>query len=203
MTEFWRRPSLMIAFVAASTSGVVILLHALGWITLAYSIQIVSPLALFLFVGLLVGSGRGREDVLMDRMRGGLIAGTFGLVAYDVIRLLVLWSGLVPFNPFRPIEVYGLLITDAPADTVLTKTLGWAFHLWNGLSFAMMYTLVFGKGRLLWAFGWAMLLELMMVASYPSIFRMVADWAFVTVGSIGHVAYGLTLGWTARRVVKW
>jgi hypothetical protein len=66
-----------------------------------------------------------------------------------------------------------------------------------------MYTLAVGKGRVLWGLGWGMLLELAMLLSYPSIFRQVAGWPFVLVSASGHVAYGLTLGATARRVVKW
>jgi hypothetical protein len=196
-----RRPSLGIGFATASLSGALILVHAAGWVTLSYSVRIAAPLALLLFISLLVLSGRAREDVLLTRLTGGLIAGALGLVAYDVVRLAFLFSGLVPINPFRPIEIYGLLILGASQDTAITRTVGWAFHIWNGLSFAVMYTLALGRGRILWGLGWGMLLELAMVLSYPSIFRLMIDWRFLMVSIAGHTAYGLTLGWTARRTV--
>jgi hypothetical protein len=197
----WR--TLLVAFFAASTSGAAILLYAAGWVTLTYSVTFLAPLSALIFVALLVGSGRGREDVFLNRMWGGLIAGAAGLLAYDGIRWLILLTDLVPFNPFRAIEVYGLLILDQYEDTFLTKTVGWAFHLWNGLSFALMYTLAVGRGRVLWALGWGMILEISMLATYPSIFRLVLDWAFVGVSLTGHVAYGLALGVVAKRLVKW
>jgi hypothetical protein len=202
-THVSRRPSLVVAFLAASVSGAAIILYALGWVTLTYSVTILAPLSAMLFLALLLQSGRGREDVFVARLLGGLIAGAIGLVAYNLVRLLILISGLVPFNPFRPIEVYGLLILDRYQGTLLTKAVGWAFHVWNGLSFAVMYTLAVGKGRVLWGLGWAMMLEISMLATYPSMFRLAMDWPFVFVSLVGHVAYGLAIGGTAKRVVRW
>jgi hypothetical protein len=203
VTQHWRRPALLIAFLAASTSGLAVLLYAAGWITLNYSLRILAPLTMFAFVALVASTGPHREQLLVTRLAGGLLAGAAGLAAYDLLRLLILASGLVGFNPFRLIEVYGLLILDAPEDTALTKVVGWAFHLWNGLSFAMMYTLLLGRGRLLWALGWGLLLELGTVVSYPSMFGLTLGREFVLVSLSGHLAYGLALGVTARRVVKW
>jgi hypothetical protein len=194
---------LVIAFLAAASSGAVIILHALHWITLTYSIWLLAPLSAIVFVMLLVRSERGQEEVFVNRLRGGAIAGALAVAAYDMVRLLLLLSGLFPFNPFRPIEVYGLLILDRYQDTPLTKAVGWTFHVWNGLAFAIMYTLAVGRGRVLWGLGWGMMLEVAMIATYPSIFRLRLDWAFVLVSLIGHVAYGLTIGITARKVVRW
>jgi hypothetical protein len=199
---FWRRPSLVIAFVTASLSGVVVLLHALQWVTLTYTITILAPLSAVVFIALLFYARRGREQILLNRLAAGLLAGAMGLVAYDLVRLVILLAG-VPFNPFRPIEVFGLLILDRYQDTTLTKAVGWGFHIWNGLAFAVMYTLTLGRGRMPWAIGWSMVLEGAMLSSYPSLFQIVRDWAFVLVSLVGHLCYGLALGATARRTVKW
>ena len=196
-----RRPSNLAALVAASASGVAILLAAGHVITLAYSMIVLAPLSAVLIVSLLVWAGRGHEEVLRNRILGGLIAGIGGLVVYDLIRLFVMVTGLVPFNPFRPIEVYGLLILDRYTDTPLTKTVGWGFHIWNGLSFAVMYTLAAGRGRVLWALGWAMILETAMLATYPTMFQIALNWPFVAMSLIGHVGYGIGIGITARRSV--
>jgi hypothetical protein len=147
-----------------------------------------------------VQSGRTPAPLFINRLRGGLIAGVVGLVAYDLVRLLVLLTG-VPFNPFRPIEIYGLLILNAPYDTTLTKTVGWAFHIWNGLSFAAMYTLAVGRGRVLWGVLWGLMLEVAMISTYPTIFRILVDRWFILVSLTGHFAYGLTLGIVARMVI--
>ena len=65
------------------------------------------------------------------------------------------------------------------------------------------YTLTAGRGKMVWAVLWGMVLELTMLATYPSMFTLLLDWAFVVTSSIGHLCYGLALGATARRVVKW
>lgn len=199
---FWQTPSLVIAFIAASLSGAGIILHALGWVTLTYTVTILAPLAAVVFVSLLVRAGRGREEVLLNRVAVGLLAGAIGLLAYDLVRVIVMLAG-VPFNPFRPIEVYGLLILNRYEDSALTKAVGWGFHIWNGLSFALMYTLTAGRGRMLWAIGWGLALEMTMLVTYPSIFRLLLDWAFVLISFTGHLAYGGAMGLTARRFVKW
>lgn len=200
---FGHRPSLLVAFLAASTSGLAILLYAFGKITLTYSLTFLAPLTVTLFLAISVLTGRERESLFMSRLVGGLVAGAVGLLAYNLVRLALLLSGAVPFNPFRPIEVYGLLILDQYQDSTLTRAVGWTFHLWNGLSFATMYTLAVGKGRVAWGLAWAMLLEVAMLATYPSIFQVAMNVPFVTMSLIGHVAYGLAVGLTARRSVRW
>jgi hypothetical protein len=178
------------------------LLAAANWITMAYSVAVFAPLTTVCIAALCVAAGRANEDVFVTRLVGGLIAGFFGLLAYDLIRLAILVTGLTPFNPFRPIEVFGLLILDRYQDSAATKAAGWVFHIWNGLSFAAMYTLAVGRGRLAWAFAWAMMLEAAMLASYPSLFRIALEWPFVVVSFVGHAAYGLAIGVTAKRVVR-
>lgn len=197
-----RRRLLVVGVIAASLSGVAILLAAVGWISMAISIAALAPLTAVLFVLLYVVARRTGERTFLDRLAGGLIAGVFGLIAYDVLRLGILVTGLTPFNPFRPIEVFGLMILDRYQDSILTQTVGWIFHVWNGLGFAVMYTLAVGPGTVVRALLWAMLLELAMLASYPSLFRIALEWPFVTVSLVGHVAYGVAVGLVARRVVS-
>ena len=63
-------------------------------------------------------------------------------------------------------------------------------------------SLAVGRGTLLWAVFWAMLLESAMLASYPSLFRIALEWPFVTISLAGHLAYGLTIGAVAPKVVS-
>jgi hypothetical protein len=164
--------------------------------------MVVTPLTLIAILCLCLGSKPRSRQIFIQRLVGGLFAGFMGLLAYDTARCIILISGTVPFNPFRAIEVFGLLILKADVDSWLTKVVGWAFHIWNGLSFAVMYTLAVGRGRVWWAIGWGLILEVSMVSTYPSLFRILLDWQFVTVSFIGHVAYGTTLGLAAKGAVK-
>src|SRR5438552_2472000 len=105
---FWRNSSLLLAWIASSTSGACVLAAAFGWMSLAGTVTMLAPLSAVLFAVAIVRTGRGREDILLRRIAGGLAAGFVGLVAYDLVRLIVFASGQVSFNPFRPIEVFGL-----------------------------------------------------------------------------------------------
>jgi len=74
---------------AEHLSGLAILLYAAHIVTMVYSITFLAPLTALLFVALLVHAGRGREEVLLNRLWGGLTAGLVGLIAYDLVRLVV------------------------------------------------------------------------------------------------------------------
>lgn len=194
---------IVVVCLAAGGSGLAIILHVLGWLALGPALTILAPLTILVLAGAVGRADSLREQILLNRIVGGLLAGFAGLVAYDAIRALILMSGIVPFNPFRAIEVYGLLILDTQNETPLTKALGWGFHIWNGLFFAVMYTVALGRGRMIWAIGWGLLLEVAMLATYPSMFQMAMDGAFIFIGVIGHLAYGVTLGLVAPKAVKY
>lgn len=196
------RAATLLACLGASLSGGAILVHAVGWMRLSYSVAVLAPLSAVGLLALLARPHDAERRLLVDRLKGGLVAGLIGTGAYDLVRLAILLTGATPFDPFRPIEVYGLLILDRYTDTALTRTMGWAFHAWNGLAFATMYTLTVGRGRVTWALAWAMVLELAMLATYPSLFRLSLGAPFVLVSVMGHVAYGLAFGLVARRVVR-
>ena len=169
---------------------------------MAFTVIVMAPLSVVILLALAAWSRKQGEEIFIQRLAGGLFAGFMGLVAYDVVRWIILISGMVPFNPFRAIEVFGLLILKTDAATWLTKSVGWAFHIWNGLSFAVMFTLAFGCGTVLLALAWSLVLEVAMLASYPSMFRIKLEWPFISVSLAGHIAYGLALGYAARGAVK-
>ena len=194
--------ALVIGILAASLSGLAVLLHAAGIVHLGFSIIVFAPATVVLILVVATRRQTQVRSVFLQRLAAGLFAGFMGVIAYDAVRWVILISGLVPFNPFRAIEVFGLLILRTDVDTCLTKTVGWLFHLWNGLSFAVMYTLALGRGRLWWAIGWSLMLEVAMLSTYPSMFRIMLDWPFLIVSLIGHLAYGIGLGISGRGAVK-
>lgn len=197
-----RRLSLIIACLAASTSGLALLLLAGGIVSLSSSITVLAPLTAITLLAIWAVLERESEEEFLNRFTGGIIAGAAGLIAYDLVRLLILAGG-VPFNPFRPIEIFGLLILDVSEDTTQTKLLGWGFHIWNGLSFAVMYTMAVGRGKVLWAVIWALVLEAAMIVTYPSMFHVAVSWPFIVISLVGHLAYGVAVGVTARKVIRW
>ncbi|MDZ4403181.1 DUF6789 family protein [Prosthecobacter sp.] len=193
---------LAVGVITASLSGVALLLHAFAGVHLAFTVIVMTPLTVVLLAAMIAGRRIQGREVFLQRVWGGAFAGLMGLIAYDVIRWLIMLSGMVPFNPFRAIEVFGLLILKSDVDTPLTKTVGWLFHTWNGLTFAIMFTLAFGRGKIWQAVVWSLVLEAAMIVTYPSMLRVKLDWPFLSISIIGHIAYGLALGYTARGAVK-
>jgi hypothetical protein len=194
--------TLVIGTAAASLSGMAILLYAFAGVHLAFSVTIMAPMTVVMILCVWTRAKPPAREIFIQRLAAGLFCGVAGLIAYDGVRWLILISGTVPFNPFRAIEVFGLLILKVDVDTWITKTVGWLFHIWNGLSFAVMFTLAVGRGSLLWAIIWSLMLELAMVSTYPSIFRLWLDLPFLVVSLSGHLAFGVALGLAARGAVR-
>src|SRR4051812_21229675 len=94
-------PSLVIGFVAASLSGVAVLLHAFGAVHLGFSVILFAPATVVLILIIATRTQSSARSIFLQRLAGGLFAGCIGIVAYDAVRWLVLVSGFVPFNPFR------------------------------------------------------------------------------------------------------
>jgi hypothetical protein len=104
-------------------------------------------------------------------------------------------------SPFYSIYIFGSLITTKPADATVTAVAGWIYHISNGVTFAIMYTLIAGPAR--WWFGllWGLLLESAMLIIYPSstILRPPALAPFIVVSLISHAVYGATVGAVSQR----
>lgn len=195
------RRSAGMACFAASLSGAAVLSHAAGWLRMPFFITCISLPATLLVVALSLRS-RGRADRwLAQRVWAGCWIGLLATLAYDVTRLFIQVSGIYAFYPFRIIVPLGVLITGRAEFDPLAIVAGWTFHFWNGVNFAMMYVLALGRGRLALAIAWALLLEVMMLLSYPPLFD-ISRWniGFVATSMIGHVAYGIVLGLCAERL---
>ena len=200
-----KKPSLFIlttCVIAASLSGVALLLHWLGWVHLGFATMVCLPLTVVVLGVCLTIAKPEPRRILIQRLLAGLFAGFLGLIAYDLIRWALMVTGLIPANPFRVIEVFGLLILQTDIDTLTSKTVGWGFHIWNGLTFAIMYILAFGRGRIIWAVLWSLLLEVATLATYPSMFEVALNWPFISISLIGHLAFGVVVGGVARGAVK-
>ena len=123
----------------------------------------------------------------------------YGTLAYDAIRVpfLVLLGQRV----FGPISVYGVWLADAGLSSPLTEALGWGYHFSNGITFGIMYALLMRRRHWLWAILWAFLLETIAIASpFAQIFNLTGNYSAIGIAYLGHVAYGLPLGWV---VYKW
>jgi hypothetical protein len=134
---------------------------------------------------------------LSDAVAIGAVGGFLATVAYDVVRIPFVMSGI---RVYVPNSTYGLWILDADFSTRLTETVGWFYHFANGTAFGIMYAL-FMRGRH-WFFAvvWACLLETIAIFSpYAVVYQLAGKPYIIAIAYFGHVAYGLPLGFMVQR----
>ncbi len=189
---------LVAALVAGFASSAAFFLHMFGLIRMPFFVNFFGmPLiVLILTVGLY--SWR-RQLPFWRRLRAGLFAGALGLIVYDLSRFVIYKSGLFNYAPFHAIPKLGALVTGLTPEAPSSIYVGWVYHIWNGFSYAIIYALVAGPAQWGWGVAWAMILETMMLLSYPTFLQIKADAAFLGISLFGHFCYGTVLGVTVRR----
>jgi hypothetical protein len=187
--------------IAALATGVALLVYFLAGVSLRLSL--LSTLAIGAWAGWLVWhrlAPAGRAEVAR-RMRAGLLAGVLALAGYDLSRLLYVRITGSAFWPFETFRLFGQLLAGADASPAVILLTGTAYHVANGLSFAVAYSVLFGY-RGWWAgLLWALMLESLMLAFYPAWLELRSLNDFLAISLLGHTVYGMILGVTSRRLL--
>jgi hypothetical protein len=140
----------------------------------------------------------GRRRLLNRRIAAGVVAGLLATVAYDLSRFALIELTGIRFWPFDIFRVFGqALIGDGFTDPV-TRTVGFLYHVANGVGFGIAFTIWLGHRGVLAGIAFAMALELCMVTVYPGWLEMKALEEFLQVSVVGHLVYGVVLGYSAR-----
>jgi len=133
---------------------------------------------------------------LRARIRVGAVAGVLGTVGYDVARIPF---ALVGQRVFAPIESYGVLIADASASSGLTTTLGWLYHLSNGVTFGVAYAALMARRWWPWGIAWGLLLESVAVLSpFAARYGLAGQVVPIAIAYGAHVFYGYPVGRVAQ-----
>lgn len=187
-----------LAGAAFMVSGLGLVVHIVVglplWITVPGGLVLV--VALLAWVGAL--TGLDLRPVLVP----GATAGVLATVAYDLSRIAavkVLGSDLQPFEAWR---FFGAALVGESASLTARWAAGGLFHVINGVAFALAYTVWFGRRGPVAGIAWGLFLEAFMLGLYPGWLVISAYRPFLAVSLIGHVAYGATLGVTARALLR-
>lgn len=196
-----RKETLILTLVgvgAGLASSAAFFLHMFGVIRMPFFVNFffMPLIVLMLVVGLYSWQ---RRLPFWRRFRAGLLAGALGLIAYDLTRLLIYKSGIFNYHPFHAIPKLGALVTGLTPDAPSSIYAGWFYHIWNGFSYAIIYALLAGPAPWGWGIAWAMILEILMVISYPTFLQIKLDAPFLAISFFGHLCYGTVLGLTVRR----
>jgi hypothetical protein len=140
-----------------------------------------------------------QRDWIRSRVGTGLRGGLLAVAAYDLTRYGVVAVAALSFQPFHVFRrfgeaIFGPGITD-PAATVA----GGAFHLANGLGFAVAFALAVPRPNVRLGVAWALCLETLMLLMYPSWLGVSLTGELLPVSIAGHLAFGSVLGLATRR----
>ena len=110
-------------------------------------------------------------------------------------------TNMIGFDPFKTHPIFGWMITGYPIESSIAIISGWAYHFWNGFSFAIMYTLLAGPAKIYYAVLWALFLEIAWLTALPSALNLTMKMDLIIVSIVGHIAYGLVLGKLAIKYI--
>lgn len=139
---------------------------------------------------------------MLRAARLGLVVGAAGTVAYGVTRVVVVALFDLPIRPFEAVPLFGQLLLGSSIATPVTDAVGVAYHVANGVGFGVAYTVVFGRYGPWAGVAFGVALEAAMLTVYPGWLNIRAINEFFSVSITGHVAYGLALGYGARRLLR-
>jgi hypothetical protein len=184
----------VVLLAGGSISALLADLYGIAPMHLVFLLAALPSMAALLVVG---ASGRVNPQ-LRQRIRVGAIAGAVGTLGYDLARVPF---ALLGQRVFAPIDSYGLLIADASASSGLTAALGWLYHLSNGVTFGIAYAAVAARRGWGWGVAWGLLLETVAIASpFADRYGLAGQAGPITVAYLGHIFYGLPLGWLVQHL---
>jgi hypothetical protein len=123
----------------------------------------------------------------------GFTSGIIATIAYDIIRVPFHLAGL---RIFAPISTFGIWVADSSSSSRFTEVIGWVYHYSNGITLAIMYVLFMRKRHWAWAILWACSLETLAIfCPFGRIFSLSGNYLAIGIAYLGHIAYGLPLGW--------
>lgn len=179
------------------TSGAGLVVHILVGLPLWLTVPagLVAVTVFLRWVGALVGVDLG------PIVRTGLLVGVAATAAYDLSRVLVVAALDLAVRPFAAWPLFGQALIGEAAPAAAQLAAGVAFHLVNGLAFAVAYTAWFGDRGVRAGIAWGLFLEAFMLGLYPGWLRIADYGPFLVVSLSGHVVYGAVLGFGARALV--
>ncbi len=131
----------------------------------------------------------------------GLVVGVLATAGYDVSRFVLVRVADFSLWPFDTFRLFGQLLVGTGLPTSVVLLIGTAYHVANGIGFAVAYVFLLGRRGWLAGIGWAMGLEVLMVSFYPGWLGLQALDEFLTISVLGHVVYGFILGWCSQRLL--
>ncbi|MFV2035192.1 MAG: hypothetical protein ACC631_08810, partial [Halocynthiibacter sp.] len=195
---FWLRVACLIACLPSAGA---LVLKVTGLMQMQTSVLYVFLPCAFFLIGVWWTARPGKYEEVGSAILLGSVAGLAATFAYDLIRIPFLILGQ---RVFMTIDTYGMWIMDASVSTGLTDVVGWTYHYANGITFGIIFALFLRGQHVIWAVLYAIFLETInLITPFTEIFGLSTNLSAIGILYLGHVAYGLPLGFMVRDWDKW
>ncbi len=162
------------------------------------AVQFLIP-SIIIILAVLLYAYRGGYRELGHQIGVGLVGGLIATVGLEVVRHTGFLLGGMPGE--MP-KLLGVLILNrfAQGPNMLSNIVGWSYHFWNGAAFGIIYSLLFGRGKLLYGILYAILIGIGFMAGPAAIAlgvgRFGVDFGigFPLTVTLAHIAFGSILG---------
>lgn len=163
-------------------------------LAVAYLFPSIAALIIITVLGYFIGL-----EELSSQIKVGFAAGLIGTIGLEIFRIAGFNLGWMPGD--LP-KLMGVLLLDqfALGPDTASNIAGWSYHFWNGAAFGIIYSILFGKGKV-WlgsAYGFMIGVGFMIspVAISLGVGYFGADFGlgFPVTVTLAHLAYGTLLG---------
>lgn len=205
MTDNSNRPNLNRRFVFGAlflSSGAALLTYIISGISLSAAFLLILLIAISLGAYLWKRRQKQSNAFLVSRFKIGALAGFLATIAYDVSRYLLIEFTGISFWPFDIFTVFGQALVGAGYTGIWVTVAGVTYHMLNGIGFGIAYTIWAGERGIWTGILWAFILEVFMVTIYPGWLSINAIREFIDVSVLGHLVYGIVLGYTAKKLIQ-
>ena len=162
------------------------------------AVRLLIPSIVIIAAVLLVAHLRGHE-ALARQIRIGILGGLFATLGLEVVRHVGFLMGGMPGE--MP-KLLGVLLLDrfALGPNLVSNLAGWGYHFWNGAAFGILYSLIFGRGKVWLGIVYGLVIGVGFMASPAATalgvgrFGVEFGIGFPLTVSLAHVAFGTLLG---------
>jgi hypothetical protein len=183
-------------------SGAALVTHILSGISLLLALVLGIGLVGLLIRALWRRVNPAERYRLKGTVKAGLLAGGLATVSYDAAKFVLSQWDPSLYNPFEVIRVFGILLTDPSAPTVVIYSAGVAFHLLNGISFGIAFCLLLRRYSVGTGVAWGLFLELFQLTLYPGWLDIRFYQEFAQISALSHVVYGAVLGLASQSFLQ-
>jgi len=136
----------IIALLAAGISPNLFVISQAGYADLSdLAVNFLLPSVIVIILLIIFTNYWGVKD-LSGQIWKGLLAGMISTIGLEIVREIGFHLGGMPGDMPKLLGVL-LLNQFAQGPDTVSNIAGWSYHFWNGASFGIIYSVLFGRGR--------------------------------------------------------